>query len=363
MTADLSQLVNPDTVNFGGGFLDAHDAFAYLPPGQKARNGTAAQIALAHTAVAVQVNLAKEYANPNDPAAYSAINLRTLPGIPDVGGFSGVFADGYAYFCPTVDSLNGLWHGILVRYNSARAFSVTSSWQWYNLNNIVSPADPALGGMQSMAYVAPYVYLIPFANGSSAPAGQVVMASKIIRYDTTKNFQAGSSYQIFDLTTLPFPSAIQAELKGFTGGIVVGSKLILVPWGLRNASQTNSVALMFDATKQLSDSTAWQYIDLTTVDPRAGGYQFGWVDKNGFVWFVPTHNYNISPPHIPPFIVWNSHLPFNSPSSWKSYTNTQGIWSTGAAYDPITNTAWLSPYGQPAGGTLSARITQVQESF
>ncbi len=180
--------------------------------------------------MAVQVNLAKEYANPNDPSAYSYIDLRNLPGIPDVGSFSGIFADGYAYFCPTLDTLNGEEHGVLVRYNSSQPFSSASSWQWYNLNDIASPPDPDLGGMQSMAYVAPYVYLIPFSNGSLAPGGQTTEASKIVRYDTTKNFESASSYQTFDLATLPFPASIQTQLKGFTGGIVVGNSLVLVPW-------------------------------------------------------------------------------------------------------------------------------------
>lgn len=348
ITADLSQIASPSDVDFGGGFLDTSDNFAYLAP---AVNG-------GH---AVQVNLAKEYANPDDSTAYSTIDLWTLPGIPDVGSFSGIFADGYAYFAPTLDdSISTPTHGILIRYNSAQPFASTSSWQWYNLNDIVSPPDPALGGMQSMAYVAPYVYLIPFFNGSST-AGYT-MASKIVRYNTNENFESSSSYQTFDLTTLPFPSAIQAEMKGFTGGVVVGNELVLVPWGLRNDSQTNSVAAMFDTTKQLNDPTAWQYIDLTTVNPNAGGYQFGWLDKNGFVWFVPTHNYNIKP-SVPPFVVWNSALPFNNTSSWTSYPNTQGIWSTGAAYDPITNTAWFAPYGTPAGGAYTPLITQLQESY
>lgn len=358
-TADVSQLVGPNAVNFGGGFLDTSDTHAYLPagPGYEA----VGDAAVSKQSLAMQWDLAKAYANPNDPTAYATMDLRTLPGIPNVGGFSGIFANGYAYLCPTIDSETGLFHGVLIRYDASGSFSDTSSWQWFNMNTIASPPDPDLGGMQSMAYVAPYVYLLPFANGTDK---NVVQASKLVRYDTTKDFGSASSYETLDLTTLPVPSGIQPKLKGFTGGIVVGTRLVLVPWGLRNDMQTESISLLYDTTKDLTDPTAWEYLDLTTVNMKAGGYQFGWLDKHGYVWFVPTHNYDAtSTPDVPPYVAWNTALPFASATSWTSYPNTVPNWLTGAAYDPSTDTAWLASYGTPVGGEESALLVQVQESY
>jgi hypothetical protein len=358
---DLSRIINPDTVNFGGGFLDDQDNFAYLAASGKARNRNQLLSAPDNPAIAVKLDLAKQHANPNDPTAYESFDLRRLPGIPYAGGFSGVFANGYAYFCPTLDMSNGFFHGALVRYNSAEPFSLASSWQWFDLNRITDPPDPELGGMQSMAYIKPYVYLIPFISGRYKHAKQV---SKIVRYDTTKDFQSSSSYQMFDLRTLPVPAAIKVELRGFTGGVVVGKKLVLVPWGSRDNQETAHVAAIFDATKQLNDPAAWEYIDLRAVNPKAGGYQFGWHDKNGFVWFVPTHNYDATTrPLVPPFVAWNSALPFNDPSAWTSYPNSFAIWSTGAGYDPTSNTAWFAPYGEPLGGLVVPLIIQLQEIY
>ena len=111
------------------------------------------------------------------------------------------------------------------------------------------------------------------------------------------------------------------------------------------------------STKALNDPTAWTYIDLTTVNAKARGYQFGWLDNNGFVWFVPTDNYQAtSLPAVAPFIVYNSALPFNQASSWAAYVNNgapdgMGIWLTGAAYNPATNTAWMAGYGAPPTST------------
>jgi hypothetical protein len=202
-----------------------------------------------------------------------------------------------------------------------------------------------------------YVYLIPFQYGAS---GNVKEASKIVRYDTTKNFQSASSYEFFDLSTLPVAAAIKAQLGGFTGGVVVGQSLVLVPWGSRGNQQTNHVAVIYDTTRALNDPTAWQYMDLHAINAEAGGYQFGWVDKNGFMSFVPAHNYNMESPSVPPFITWNTTLPFTQVTSWETHPNTTGAWSTGVAYDPGTNTAWFAPYGSPSGNYVPL-ITQLQE--
>ena len=93
--------------------------------------------------------------------------------------------------------------------------------------------------------------------------------------------------------------------------------MILVSWGDRNLQQNNSVALEYDSTRALNDPAARTYIDLAAVNKKAAGYQYGRLDNTGFVWFVPTHNYQAtSVPAIPPFIVYNTALPFNQASSW-----------------------------------------------
>jgi hypothetical protein len=72
------------------------------------------------------------------------------------------------------------------------------------------------------------------------------------------------------------------------------------------------------------------------------------------MWFVPTHNFNdtTAPPAIPPFVVYNTALPFDAASSWTTYANHgyptgKSVWLTGCAYDPVSNTAWASAYGVP----------------
>lgn len=347
-TVDLTQVLNnPNLINFGGGFLNTDGRYAYLSPAADNPNP-----------VAVKIDLAAEYADPGNSNAYEVFEPGTLSGYQrKIGGFGGVFAAGYAYFDPG--------DGIALRYDSTGSFSSAGSWQGFDLTTINDPNASKLYGMQSMAYVPPYVYYIPFSNGLGT--NHPTTASVLVRYDTTKDFTSASSYEVFDLESLGVslgaPADVAAQLNGFTGGVVVGTSLMLVPWGLRNIKVTNSVALIYDTTRPLNDPGAWQYMDLRTVDSDAGGYQLGWLGRDGFVWFVPTHNYN-DPTGIPPFICWNSNLPFTCIDAWHTYPNPRSIWSCGAAYDPATNTAWFSPWGDPpgSGGPAPGLVTQFQVS-
>jgi uncharacterized protein (TIGR03437 family) len=376
--------VSPYAWNFGGGFTDGsgpgtslsgtNPTYAYLPAGPhfdipggptKAEQGN----------VSVQVNLAALATDPQNTQhkTYSFIDLNTIPTLQlATGGFSGVWANGSAYFCPTFNANTGNANTVLTRYNSALgAFGDSAAWESFDLATIPvsqgtsTTPNPNLGGMQSAAYIAPNVYMIPFSTGNeSTDTPPLTAAGTLVVYDTTKPFASAESYSSFDLTTLSsmnadlFPANVSTNFHGYTGGVVVngGTKLILVPWGVRTLAYSNSLALEYDTTKAINDPSAWTDFDLFTVNPKAAGYQFGWLDKNGFVWFVPTHNFQASTlPAVPPFVVYNTALPFNEASSWITYANSGnngiGAWLTGAAYNPVTNTAWMAGYGEPLTST------------
>ena len=82
---DLSMVVDPKAVDFGGGFIDTDDRFAYLCAGSQTGDP-----------VAVKIDLALQAADPTASMAYTAFHPRTIPSIPYVGSFSGVFAAEYA---------------------------------------------------------------------------------------------------------------------------------------------------------------------------------------------------------------------------------------------------------------------------
>lgn len=318
---DLTQLVDPAAVGFCGGFLDESRNHAYLAPLYEIVDGTSVPNGLA-----VQIDLTQDLSNP---AAYSKFDLTTL-GLSTIGYCDGIAANGYVYFVPAGEKVH-VFNGNFLRYDPSQSFTNPSAWSWFDLTQV--NADAA--GFQSVAFIYPYIYLVPYFQ------------TILIRYDTRAPLNTASSYEAFDL------SNVTAQPLGLTGAVAVGEKLVLIPWIDPIHIKSISTALLYDTTQPLTATSSWKFIDLTEVNPSSMGYEFGWLDKNGFVWFVPDNNLLFG---VPPIITWNSQLPFDDPSSWQTYSSSGIPASTGAAYDAVTNTAWLSPYGS----TTNYSIAQLQ---
>ncbi|MFZ5468573.1 MAG: hypothetical protein ACOZIN_03965 [Myxococcota bacterium] len=338
---DVSVLVSPDAQGFGTGFVDAAARWSYFVPFRKRLGTTVFQTA---NDLAVRFDLTKAL---SDVSAYETFRLSSLPvPPPSLGWITGTEANGHAYYLPYGTPLSGApWHarhGILLRYETSKAFTDPAAWQWYDLTQIHAGAV----GFQSIAAKPPWLYLIPYIDGQNG-------ANVLVRYNLDQPFTESASYESVVLTSL-HPGAI-----GYTGAIVAGDNLVLVPWRdmgeTVQSEQSVSLAAVFDTRAALTDASAWSFFDLTTLHPDAKGYQFGWLDKLGFVHFVPTHNFALLGP--PPFVVWDGARPFTSPSSWATYPNS-GVAQTGAAYDG--NFAWLAPYGR-AGS--SGQITRVRYDY
>ncbi len=337
-TYDMTRLANPHAWGRGGGFLDDVGNYSYMPPiYDKDSTGKITQ-----NSTFVRANLNKDLATTG---AYETFDVNTMSNPPPhVGSYTGIYANGYAYFTPTVDESTGFVHGVFIRYNSAKSFTDPSAWDWMDLRQPSVATNAA--SYQSIIYKAPYVYLIP--DGDTL--------DMFVRYDTTKSFTDPTSYTVYDFHNLnPFPSWL-------TGVMINGNNLIMVPW--RNVTTTpagaSTVAVKYDMSSPygMTDSRSYQTFDITKVDPLASGYQYGWVDKDQNVWFVPDGNYaqcsalsmSCNGVVYPPYIVWNSHLSFTDPNSWTTYpslinSTQRGLPASGAAYDPVTNKAYTAPWG------------------
>ena len=307
---DLTKLVDPAAVGFCGGFLDEAGDQAYLAPLYEILDGASVPNGLA-----VQIDLTQ---NLSTVAAYKKFDVTKL-GLSMIGYCDGIAANGYIYFAPA-GKKGHTYNGNLLRYDPSKSFTDASAWSWFDLTKINANAS----GFQSIAYIYPYIYLVPYFQ------------TILVRYDTRASLNAASSYEAFDL------SNVTSEPLGLTGAVAVGDKLVLIPWIDPMHLKSISTALLYETTQSLSATSAWVSFDLTQVDRLSKGYQFGWLDKNGFVWFVPDNNLLIG---VPPIITWNSQFPFDQPNSWQTYSSSGIPPSTGAAYDAATNTAWLSPYG------------------
>lgn len=330
---DLKKLISQDAQGFGAGFVDEKEGWCYLVPFRKQRGAV-----MEANDLAIRFDLRKEL---SDRSAYETFRLSSLKNsIPRMGWITGAAVNGYAYFMPYGESLGQApWfrrHGYLLRYNVKKAFGDPAAWEWVDLK---AQVDSRAFGFQSCAVKGPWLYLIPYDE------------NVLIRYDTRKPFSAASSYEKVDL------KKIHTRAVGYTGGLVVGDFLVLVPYrDLKKENiftQSVNFAAMFDTGKSLDDKTAWSFVDLGQVDSEAkGGYQFGWVDHQDFVHLAPTFNFKTFRP--PAFVVWNSRLPFSDPASWAAYPSGGLVTSTGAAYDG--RNAYLAPWGRNGQG---GRITRV----
>lgn len=315
---DLTQLVDPAAGGFCGGVLDEAGNADYLVPLYNMLNGVEVPNGLA-----VQIDLTQDLSSA---AAYKKFDITTL-GLSTIGYCDGIAANGYVYFVPAAQK-GHVFNGNFLRYDPSQSFTNSSAWSSFDLTQVNANA----AGFQSGAFIYPYIYLVPYF--------QTIM----IRYDTRAPLNAASSYEAFDL------SNVTAQPLGLTGAVAVGQELVLIPWIDPIHIKSISTALLYDTTQPLTATSSWESIDLTEVNPSSKGYEFGWLDKNGFVWFVPDNNLLVG---VPPIIAWNSQLPFDESSSWQTYSSSGIPASTGAAYDAATNTAWLSPYGSSANFSIA----------
>ncbi len=342
---DMTQLADPQAWGRGGGFLDSSDTYAYMPP----FDGLNATDNLITNTVFIRVNLAKDLSTK---AAYEAFNTNSLPTPPPNSGWVwGAFGNNAAYFTPgknTSSPLNP--QTIFIKFDASlgTTFNNPSAWTWFDLRSLKINSDCysstkgfTLYGYQGAMYSAPYIYLIPSVTQT------------IIRYDTTKPFGQASSYDCFDLSTMI------ANGGNFIGSNMIGKYLLMIPYMIISNKSRYTTAVLYDTTKPLTNASSYQTFDVSSVDPIASGYQGAWLDNNNYLWLIPDGNdaNGTNGVRFPPFLAWNTSLPFTNPTSWTAYPSVsqtgQFLWpSTGAGFDAISNTAYPAPW--------STSLTQIQ---
>ena len=336
VAVDLHDFFGASGEGFGGGCLSTDHRYAYLPA--RAKNIGAGVVANTLTVRYLTS------APISESSSWESFDVAAL-GLASTGWVTAVEWKGYVYYTPTRYLGPNVPHGQFLRYDTTQAFTSASAWSAYDLEANVN--DRATG-FQSIAAHGNYIYLIPFGVGESL----------LVRYDTTGVFTSAASYEVIDIATLPGGE----NVKGPTGGLFEGHQLVLVPWrdlSLPAGQQSMSVTAKYDTMRPLSSAAAWTFFNLTGVALTAKGYQFGWRDIYGSLYFVPTANFSIGTP--PPFVLWRTANPFTAATSWRAYANPTSPSSTGAAYDPATDTAWLAPYGTEGNSGLITRIRTTRQ--
>lgn len=267
---------------------------------------------------------------PDEPMAWSHFDGTTKAAIIDGRrGWAGCAHDGrYVYYAPAND-ISGTVHGLAVRVDTLGSWTDPNSWQTINLPSIF---DATVGGYQSVTFcqgpVASHMYYVQTQGASTS--------DDVARFNVNGAFisNGDGAWEHVHVATLGFPNAAN---YGFPVGaaFVGGRYLLTVPFGNNGGAVWNGQVALFDtadpaATTLATSSNAWAIFDLTTVNARCKGYQYGW-EAGDFVYLIPTNAGDGAPP---PFIRWNKTRPFALASSWEVVTpSTAPPWQTGGAHD------------------------------
>jgi hypothetical protein len=229
---------------------------------------------------------------------------------PKAQGFSGaVFAGQYVYFVPYVGF--GFFDGLVGRYDVKGDFTSAASWSTFDVSGVNGGAKGFHGG----TYDGRYLYLAPFANFAFGFDGTVP------RYDTLASFDAATSWDTFDLTT------INSTVKGFAGAVSAGSYVYLCP--NYDGTHNDAIVARYDPSQLLTASSAWSLFDIFGVNAKAGGF-FGGAFDGRYVYFVPATG-------LSTLARYDTQGTFTDAAAWSTFDvstlNAQVSGFQGAAFD------------------------------
>lgn len=314
---DLRTLLSePKAEGFLGGFID-EDGWLYLVPNHcDIGAGT------------IQNNIALRFntkANSiSDASAWEKFDISTMSTPPGVFSWASGCTDslGNIYYCPVGNPATNVPHGYFLRFNSrgptggfASAFLNPANWTTFNLTAV--NADCV--GYQSIIWTGSHVVLVPFTNSAGNPSGL------LLRYDpyNPAGFSSTSSYLTVNLETMLTPTASIASSSNpsravaFTGAIMAGPYMVLVPWGGGSGPQ-RSLTIMLDTRRpDWTQASAWETFDLRTI---------------GLPAFTITNVSNTSPPVV------TVSLPTGIPSHPFKVNDQLDIYGVVPGTNPINGT-------------------------
>jgi uncharacterized protein (TIGR03437 family) len=188
------------------------------------------------------------------------------------------------------------------------------------------PAVGYQGGDLVSGKVLYYPWAVLTATGTNIQEtiSAAVAYGVMMSYDaSTSGFTDASNWTFFDMTTVD-PAA-----GGFNAAVVVGTNVYMVPIGNHNGGLPAFV--LYDATKAVNDSTAYQFVD---APPRGGalGSTYGWCEgvfDGTYMYYVPNMDpdagtsTSASPTFSGNVIRYNTTTPFSlSGGGWSSFDMT-----------------------------------------
>jgi len=214
-------------------------------------------------------------------------------------GFSGAVFDGrFIYLVPLN---NGDFFGQVLRFDPSGAFDDPASWDNFDSTQVSADSRGFIDGL----FDGRYLYLIPFCN--SEHHGQVT------RYDTHLPFSDAASWTVFDTTK------VHQNSRGFVSGCFDGRYIYLSPYQLNHSTQHGQVT-RFDTQARFDDVSAWQVFDTASVHPDSRGFHSA-VSEGDYIYFIPYLRGEGK--HSGLLLRFDRRMPFDSPSAWQYFDLTQ----------------------------------------
>jgi hypothetical protein len=198
--------------------------------------------------------------DPNGPgfftdSSWTVVNIAAFN--PQATGMANCVFDGqYVYFG---DYING----VVARYDPTQLVSSSNAWVFFQTTQIA----PTLKGYIGMVFTGRHVVFVPWYNGAS-------YSSTPLAYDTQGKFGELTSWTPFDLA--PFDAGASA-VNGYLGGQFDGRYVYLSP-------HMSGVVFRWDTTLPFNAASSWEAFNLTTLNPGASGF-FGTAFDGQYVYF------------------------------------------------------------------------------
>lgn len=215
----------------------------------------------------------------------------------DVRGFVGAVFDGrYVYCSPWWKGGEEQISGKILRYDTHKPYADSTSWLVYDAESEDGHED--IRGLEGAVFDGRYVYYVPLHHEGT-------YFSKVLRYDTQKDFQSDSSWDVYD-------AAHRDEdgmMNGFVGAVFDGSHIYFIP----NPFVPHARVLRYSVGADFVNDEAWQVFDLTeltTHDYEGKGF-FGGIFDGKYLYFVPFTNDGM-------ILRFNTELDFLDKASWST---------------------------------------------
>ncbi|MDD5677584.1 MAG: hypothetical protein PHW60_06270 [Kiritimatiellae bacterium] len=242
-----------------------------------------------------------------DEKSWQGYDAEKTSGLTTRGFYGAAFDGAYIYFTPRTDGTN--YHTRVLRYDTRRPFKEGGSWSAFDvgLNN----------SYQGCAFDGRFVYFAPGKNEDNSKAQG--WPAPALRYDITKPFDQRSSYEVFELTTLPGleppgDAAAAREDKVDLDGIAFDGRYLYY------APIIGKRVVRFDTTKPFTEKSSWKYFR-----PEGLNMCVGPVFDGRFVYFGPYKQHDV--------VRYDISGDFEKSSSWSRLNLKEQIGAPYVGYD------------------------------